>query len=350
MRSRRLWLGALVSLSLVAFLLVRTDLKAMLHTLRDANYLFLLPATVLYFGNAALRTHRWQFLLKRLKPVSVLRLYPVVVVGNMANTLLPFRLGEAARSYFLSRREGIAVTSGLATIVVERIADGLTLICLLAPTLLLFPLGGVFRDSADGSRAQWAVLLLVVVGASLCAFGALLVAASSPRITTAWRVKAGSWLPRSVGPRLVEVASKFFEGLAPLRSLRSFMILLALSVPIWIVEASMYFMIGLSFGLPSHLSNVSGPGSIAMAFLATMAIANLALLIPSFQGGLGVFDVAVVATLTALGVPASIGTPYAVTVHAILLVPMTVAGLIVVWRGDVALSKLVDRRLAGGPS
>ena len=65
------------------------------------------------------------------RPVSpVTRLYPVVIIGYMSNNLLPARLGELVRSYYLAQREGVSGSSALATIAVERVYDGVTLLAL----------------------------------------------------------------------------------------------------------------------------------------------------------------------------------------------------------------------------
>ena len=64
------------------------------------------------------RTLRWRLLLSHLKSIPTTRLFPVVVVGYMANNLSPARRGELVRSYYLSRRERCSASAALATIAV----------------------------------------------------------------------------------------------------------------------------------------------------------------------------------------------------------------------------------------
>ena len=81
-----------------------------------------------YFLAVLVRTWRWDYLLRPLKRIPVRRLFPVVVIGYMGNNIFPFRIGELLRAYVLKRNEEVSISSSLATIVVERIFDGLTML------------------------------------------------------------------------------------------------------------------------------------------------------------------------------------------------------------------------------
>jgi uncharacterized protein (TIRG00374 family) len=56
------------------------------------------------------------------------RLFPVVVIGYMGNNVYPARAGEVIRAYVLRRREGVSISASLATIIVERVFDGLVML------------------------------------------------------------------------------------------------------------------------------------------------------------------------------------------------------------------------------
>ena len=91
--------------------------------------------------------------------ISNRRLFPVVVIGYMANNLLPMRLGEVVRSYYLGEREDISKSSALATIFIERVFDALTLLFFVAVVAVFVPLGGLttgFRQSGrHKSNSSW---------------------------------------------------------------------------------------------------------------------------------------------------------------------------------------------------
>ena len=74
----------------------------------------------------------------------------MVVVGYMANNLLPLRIGEVVRSYYVGEREGVSKTAALATILIERLMDALTLIVFVAVIAVFVPLTAV----AEGFGGQ----------------------------------------------------------------------------------------------------------------------------------------------------------------------------------------------------
>ena len=109
----RVWVGIGLSTVLLALFFFTLDVQRLLDALRGANYIYVAPAIALYLISVWFRALRWQWLLKHMKPIKVKRLYPVVVVGYMANNLLPMRLGEFVRSYYIGEREGISKSSAL---------------------------------------------------------------------------------------------------------------------------------------------------------------------------------------------------------------------------------------------
>jgi len=93
-------------------------------------------------GIHVLRVARWSPLLAPLVRLPPAALNRIGAVGFMAVFLLPFRLGEAVRPWLLSREAPeVPFSSALGTIVLERIADGLTVTALLFVSMLLLPPG-----------------------------------------------------------------------------------------------------------------------------------------------------------------------------------------------------------------
>ena len=97
---------------------------------------------------------RWQVLLRPVKRVGIHRLFAITMIGFMANNVLPARLGEFVRAYALGRSEALPPSLPFATIVIERIFDGFT--------LLLFLVGGL--SFLQPSRTLlWAAALTCVL-------------------------------------------------------------------------------------------------------------------------------------------------------------------------------------------
>ena len=131
------WIGALVSVSLVLWLLWRFDLNDALRALASAHYLYFLPAGLLILFNFVTRAQRWRALFVADKRPQLTSSFVALMVGYLANNVLPARAGEIVRSYVLGRRENLAMSGILATVIVERAVD-LLIFLLMASALLLF--------------------------------------------------------------------------------------------------------------------------------------------------------------------------------------------------------------------
>jgi len=131
LRSRQLWLGILGTALFLGLFFWRTDLGDMADALADANYLWFAPAIAVWFVSAWFRSLRWRYLLRPIADLPARTLYPVVVIGYMANNLLPARTGELVRAYIMGERHRLSLMATLGTISVERLFDGLVLLAFL---------------------------------------------------------------------------------------------------------------------------------------------------------------------------------------------------------------------------
>ena len=341
-------LGFGVSALLLVLFLFTVDIRQMLDALAGANYWFLFPAVGAYLGSVYFRAIRWSILLRHLKPVSTRRLYPVVVVGYMANNLLPMRLGELVRSYYVGEREGVSKTSALATILVERLFDALILLLFVAVITLFVPLSGLAHSFSDQYGLPWPALVAVVSALLLGAFASGVMLSAYPgRATDAvrWLVRP---LPRRFRLAATDLVSKLSQGLAPLREPRLLSALFLLSLPIWLAEALVFYILGFPFGLDDAHANL---GAMAVTMVLVTAITNIGSSVPAAPGGLGLFEIIARETLV-LGplaaVDRSVAAGYALVVHATILLPMIVLGQAILWAGHISLGRLSRQETESG--
>jgi len=287
--------------------------------LATADLRWIAPAIALYFAGVWLRSARWGLLLPE-HAVQTPTLFRALVVGFTVNNLLPLRMGEVARAYLLSRWCRIPYGSTVASLVVERVLDGLSLAVLLLLSLMFVPAPGY-----------------VLLGGVLAACG--FVASAVVLALAAWRSDAIVWLvtrvvrflPTSAGGVLLRVAENFARSLAlvhdPMRLIR----LLGLSLLAWCFELGLFFAILLSFGLPA---------SYPLALLVGSA-ANFATLVPSSPGYVGTFDGVLINVLRDVaGVSAGQAAAYDVVVHTALFLPVVVVGTLVLWRSHMSLDQI----------
>src|SRR5207253_8244832 len=125
--TRSVWartlLGLVIAAALLAVVLLRTDLGATFDALGEANFAYLPPAMLVFAFAVWFQALRWRYLLKPLADVPAHRLYPVVFVGHLANSLVPLRAGEVLRALVVNRRAGVSRMAALGTVVVERALD-----------------------------------------------------------------------------------------------------------------------------------------------------------------------------------------------------------------------------------
>ena len=162
LKGRRFWIGLVITLLFLALFLYQTDFAQMGRALSGARYAFVVPALAVYAVTMVLRTLRWQYLLDPLQRLPLRRLLAVVLVGYTANNILPVRLGELVRAYFIGAREGISKTSALATIVERTIESALYTACIRSG----FPVNRILLDDGVGER------VVQSLQSSVTAFGA----------------------------------------------------------------------------------------------------------------------------------------------------------------------------------
>ncbi|HLZ07848.1 MAG TPA: lysylphosphatidylglycerol synthase transmembrane domain-containing protein, partial [Chloroflexota bacterium] len=137
-----------------------------LASLGTANYIYVVPALVAYFAGVWLRAARWHFLLRPVKSIKTKTLFPIVVIGYMANDVLPARLGEVVRAYILGEQERVPKTTALATILVERMFDGISMLIFVAVVGLVVPLNDRLSTVVRVATIIFIVALIVLVVAS----------------------------------------------------------------------------------------------------------------------------------------------------------------------------------------
>src|SRR5579875_1891070 len=254
-------------------------------------------------------------------------LFRVLIIGLTINNLLPARLGELARAYLLWREQRVEPGATVATILLERVLDGLTLALFAGLAALLVPFPEQLRRAAVLAGG---VFLLAAVG--LVAF----LVVPAPFLWLVRRVLR-RLPPRAayLGDRLLQT---FVEGLGVLRQGRALVAVLALSVLAWAAEATMYFVIMLGFPFPVHFA----------AALLGAAAANIGTMVPSSPGYVGTFDLPLQLVLVEVfAVARAEATSYTLVLHAVLVVPVIALGLLFLWQdwrqADVAAGEAQPR-------
>lgn len=239
----------------------------------------------LYAVATLLRAERWHRILVR-SQVGRGRgeSYRLTLVGYMGNNSLPARAGDLMRVVLLGGPRRVV----LGTVVAERLLD----LCALAA---IFALVVVERGLDFGPLPY-----IVGAGAALLVAAAVLVRVGARNRLV---VSAREWVKPMAGASR-ELVSRHGASL------------LALSLALWLCEASVYLVVGIAV----HV-HVGFAGA-----LYVMALTNLSALIPAAPGYVGTYDAAVLFALRSLHLPA---LGYLLALRFTLFVPITIAGFAV---------------------
>ena len=299
--------------------------------IRNANVLLLLLTTVVTMGAFFARAVRWRYFLAPAQPGSPLgsRLAGVCV-GFMLNNLLPSgRVGELGRAYAYSRLEPVSISTAVATLVVERLLDGVAILALLvlAITGPGFPAEALPADLVAGIRLVTAFLGVVLVAA------VLLVAFPGAAVRICGRV-ADRLLPDRLGAGVVGVIDGVVDGLASMRGWRHMLPALLWSFVVWTIQS-------LSFWIGFRAFGIDLPFAAAVVTNAAIAVA---VTLPAAPGYLGTFQIgATLALVEIYGIGDEQALGFALGWHLVNFFPITLAGLWYTRRLGISLREFRSR-------
>jgi uncharacterized protein (TIRG00374 family) len=313
MRRWQFWAGVAISLVFLYFALRGLQFGDIWDTLQGANYWWLIPGVLIYLVGVIARAWRWHYLLRPVKSIPTTTLFPITAIGYMGNNIYPVRAGEVLRAVVLKKFEGVAISASLATIVVERVFDGVVMlgfVFLNLPELARLTVSSGFIGNIQ-TLAIWGA------GVFLGVLVLFLLAAMYPE----WAILFVKWLSRYVIPsrfqdQAVGLAESFLGGLEALRSPRDVLMIFLTSIVIWLLETGKYWFVMQAF-----------PFEVNFFTLMLMnGIVNLATTIPSAPGYVGTFDAPGIAVLQAYQVDKAIAAGYTLVLHIALWLPITIIG------------------------
>jgi uncharacterized protein (TIRG00374 family) len=313
-RLAKIVLGAAVSAALLAYLFWTVDPREVAARLAQTRWGFLAASVVLNLASVWVRGWRWYYLFPPGSHPN--HLFSALMIGYMGNNILPLRAGEIVRVYIASRH-GTRFWTTVATLVVERVLDGLAVGLMLAALFLALPMPRELR---------WPAAVFLAVDAAGVLFLAV-IALAPGRCADVVRALAGRW-PR-LERRSLDALGIMSEGLRGVRARHHLLPIVVSSVGIWVVLA---FAVWTAL----HAAHLDLPLTASFAVLAFM---GLGVSLPSSPGFVGVIQVATVLALALFSVPRTEALSFSLLFHAAQYVPVTLYGLILLMLEHVSLSE-----------
>jgi uncharacterized protein (TIRG00374 family) len=296
-------LGLLISVVALVLVVRNVDLAAAWEALRNANPAWVALLVLFVLGDILLRAVRWRVLLG---PVAKLPFPPVLaslLVGYLANNVLPARLGEIVRSHDLGERTGVSRSTILGTIVIERVVDTMVVVSIAAVAILVLSVRGIV---ASAVLVGFALTALLVV--------AIAVGMAAHRLPGADRVRA--WLDR--WPAVHRSLVRLRAGLAVVGNVRTMAVAVVLSIASWSLTVLAFAAAAQAVGIEPTM------GQAALLAAGT----NLATAIPAAPGYVGTFELAVVTIAASVGIPSDQALAFGILVHVTVLLITSVGGAI----------------------
>ncbi|MBO1222919.1 MAG: flippase-like domain-containing protein [Candidatus Scalindua sediminis] len=329
---------------------------------REANYIYIIPTIMVIFLSHYLRAVRWSTLIAPIKKVSILNLFSATMIGFMANSVLPARVGEIIRPVVIARRENIKITTTFATVVMERIFDVLSVIVFASLLFFFLPsetsqnkrtgminhVEASTKDLKEGQESyssaankesytdtskvikqlkKWSVVLAFF---GILAITTLFLLSVYPQKAGAVLEKLLFLFPHHLKDKLINFLHSFISGLQVLDNKKQLLWIGTLSLIIWFFNAASVYVLCYSFNI-----GLSFAGACFVIVCLALAVA-----LPQAPGFIGVFHIATQKSLAIFGVGLSSAQSYAITLWALSVIPVTLVGLLFLWREGMSLGEI----------
>jgi uncharacterized protein (TIRG00374 family) len=311
LRTPRVWLGLAISLAALYLAVRDVQWSEAAATLTQANYALLLLALGSVLMNTWAKAVRWRLLFYPLhSQVSMADSLSALLVGQLANNLLPARLGDLGRAYLFAESSQMGKIFALAVTVVEKAMDSVMLLLFVALLAPWMPMPAWLRHSS----------LILSVGLALLLLALIVLASQRQRLVRTMERWAESRSPIGI----VRVLRRLAEASGKLHALQDLRVQAELwgwSVVIWVLGAATNAIV--LWALALRTSPLAAP--LLLVVLMTGAV------LPTSPLKIGVFHYLCVLSLSLFGVDRDVALSYAVLLHLVVYVPIVIGGVLGLW-------------------
>jgi hypothetical protein len=263
----------------------------------------------LLLANLGLRSLRWRWMFPPHCAPTFREAFDAFMLGALGNNLMPGRLGDFLRAAVIGRHlPGMGMSGTLATIILEKVLDGIVVLALLALSFALAPL--------PDWLAQMGLVGLLAFASAFLALWILNALGRSATVLARLEMHAGR-LQQLLARGLV-LLQRFSNGLHGLHSKTQLVLLIALSISIWLLETLTVFASFQSFALSLPFA----------AALVTIVLLCVGTMLPAAPGFIGTYQFFVITALDLYHVPQSSALALAVFLNVLMILVTTVTGLI----------------------
>ncbi|MHB1005784.1 MAG: lysylphosphatidylglycerol synthase transmembrane domain-containing protein [Chloroflexota bacterium] len=318
----RLLLGLAFSAIAIYAVVRSVDPGLVAAALVGVNYLWMVPAIAVVMVAVWLRAKRWRLLFVDRASLRVSKLFAILMIGYLINTVFPARLGDPARAIIIGEIEGVKPARALGTVVVERLLDVLTVMVFLIAALPFIQIPTWMTQSA----------VLMATGAT-GGFAAVVILGRYRERVVPLIDRYARLLLKGRGAFVADQADHLLRGTDALANGRNAAAVVLLCLLIWVVSVVQTYTVMLAFALPVPVS----------AAVLLVVVNALGMVVPSSPGYVGVFHYLTVLTLGVYGIDPSLALSYAIVLHLVTFLPLSLFGLVFMGRESLSLGKVSAR-------
>lgn len=274
-----IYLAFLISFIILILVLIYSGVQDVLEVLSGSKIKVLLLAPIIYLIPWVFRGLRYDIVVSKIiaRKSGTGFMTGTVAISQTANLISPARIGDIARTFILKKKKEVPYSTGISSLVAERVFDVISIITLSGISILFL---------LSLKLPTWAPKVIIAVGLLLIGFFSLLYLIRETRFKLLNKI----------------ISEVKLVSLSP----KTFVSLISLSVVIWLLDITTCYLVLNSFGLATNI----------MLVTFTVMVGNLAKIVPITPGGIGTYEAAVTAILALTLTPAE-GFSIALLEHTI---------------------------------
>lgn len=317
-------IGILISLLLIIALIFSVKWSDVWVEMGRMSLWPLLPALALVIAQYWARALRWRLLLPGETKIKSKALFDAIMVGSLANFVLPLRAGEFIRPFLLTRYTSISFSTSLVSVIVERFFDLALVLGLFGIMAYLIPeLPTEVIIGATGlSSLAICILIIMVLGSFMEKQLLSVVDYFTDR------------LPSKLKLPIRKFSKDFLHGASVLKTPTRVVNVILMTVLVWAL------ILGLNW-ISFWLFEIAPS---ANAVLALTVIIALSVAAPSAPGFIGVYQWACVAAFALFDYPNEKAVAFSIITHIFNFVLFIILGGLILWRDGVSLSDLKPKK------
>jgi len=302
------------------FVLKGINWNLLLDSIKNVSIPVYLSSLFFTFLAFWFRAVRWKILLRPVGDYSIKDLFGSLMIGFMANNIFPARAGEIIRAYSSGKTLKISTVTSFATIILERIFDGIVIVGFLLISIFLFPFPEIIKKT--GYLIGFGYLILLII---------LFFFQKSPEKTGKIIKKTLFFLPHSLKEKIDSVIQSFIEGFHILKDFKQTIVIILYSFLVWIASAMIIYVVLYSNGM---VTKYDLPLFSSMVVLTITAIGAM---VPAAPGYIGTSQYFTIIALAVFSMTKTESLAFSILHFISQYIPINLLGLYYVYSQHISL-------------